>query len=366
MLSFVARCVPVRFGETLIDRRVPTQDGRWHRLGELIPRRIGIVKDASCVPERLFPLDGGERDDLCNMVRPVLLGRVLDHVTAIALVEIHVDIGHLLTARVQEPLEDEAELDRVEGGDRQAVRHDRSRGAPPSRAGADATFLCVLDQIPHDEEVRGETHFGDDAKFVVNPLALDVVERAVTHPSTLHHKMAQVGIDVVPLGNIELRQQDLPELDLKIGAFGDPQCVVRGTRILIAGEQVAHLCSGLDVELLGVELEPVLVRLDRPRLDAEQRIVCVCFMGMGVMGVVRCKQRCIDRLCDLQQVGHDLALSGDAVVLQFDEVVVAPEDVLVHRCCCQRRIEVTLLGRLIVIGCIIDTEQLRDVTTEAP
>jgi len=55
------------------------------------------------------------------VVRAVALGCVLDHVAPVALVEVHVDVGHLDAARVEEALEEQVVLDRVEVDDLEAV-----------------------------------------------------------------------------------------------------------------------------------------------------------------------------------------------------------------------------------------------------
>jgi hypothetical protein len=62
-------------------------------------------------------LDRGEGHDLRDVVPAVAVRRVLDHVGAIALVEVHVDVGHLLPTRVQEALEEQVVADRVEVDD---------------------------------------------------------------------------------------------------------------------------------------------------------------------------------------------------------------------------------------------------------
>ena len=86
-------------------------------------------------------LDGGERDDLRDMVGAVALGRVLDHLAAVAGVEVHVDVGHRLAARVEKALEEQVVADGVDAGDAQAVGDARPRRAPPP--GTDADAACA-------------------------------------------------------------------------------------------------------------------------------------------------------------------------------------------------------------------------------
>ena len=49
---------------------------------------------------------------------------------------------------------------------------------------------------------------------------------------------------------------------------------------------------------------------------------------MGVVGVVRGEDRRVDLASDLEQLWVGGALLGDALILQLDEEVVAPENVL--------------------------------------
>ncbi len=119
-------------------RRVAPHDQRRHELGDLVADEVRVAEHACGVAHRGPRLDGGEGDDLRDVVPPVALGRVLDHLAAVAGVEVHVDVGHLLAAGVEEPLEQQVVLDGVDVDDAQAVRHARSRRAPPARTHADA------------------------------------------------------------------------------------------------------------------------------------------------------------------------------------------------------------------------------------
>jgi hypothetical protein len=80
------------------------------------------------------------------------------HVAAVALVEVHVDVGHLLAARVEEPLEEQVVADGVEVDDLQAVGHAAPGGRPPARARPGCPTPGEADQVPHHQEVGGEAH----------------------------------------------------------------------------------------------------------------------------------------------------------------------------------------------------------------
>ena len=128
------------------------------------------------------------------------------------------------------------------------------------------------------------------------------------------------------LGDREVRQLRLAELDLDVGPLGDPERVV--ARLGHLAEQPAHLVRGLQVVLVAVELEAVGVAHQRAGLHAQQGVVGLVVLAVGVVAVVGGQQRRLDLAGDLEQLRVGAVLLGDAVVLQLDEEVVAPEDVL--------------------------------------
>ena len=99
----------------------------------------------------------------------VALGRVADHLAPVALVEVHVDVGHLLATGVEEPLEEEVVADRVEVDDPEAVGDAAPGRRSATRADPDPALAGEADEVPDHEEVRREAHVRDDAELVVEP-----------------------------------------------------------------------------------------------------------------------------------------------------------------------------------------------------
>ena len=203
-------------------RRVAAHDQRGHQLGDLVADGVGVPEHPRRVAHRGPRLDGGEGDDLRDVVPAVALGGVLDHLAAVAGVEVHVDVGHLLAARVQEALEQQVVADGVDVGDAQAVRDARARRAPPPGTHADPTRAGVTEEVPHDQEVGGEAHRLDDAQLELDALEhLGAGRDAVAVLRALDAELAQVGVFVVTLRRGERRQHRVAELDLDVGALGD-------------------------------------------------------------------------------------------------------------------------------------------------
>ena len=147
-------------------RDVLAHDRRRHRLGDPLAHHERIAEHPAGVLDRRLGLDGAVGDDLADPLLAVGLGGVADHVAASALVEVEVDVRHGDALWVEESLEQQAVLDRVELGDAQRPGDRRAGGAAAAGTDADAVLLGVPHQVGDDEEVAGEAHLGDDADLV--------------------------------------------------------------------------------------------------------------------------------------------------------------------------------------------------------
>ena len=153
-------------------RDVLAHHRRRHDLGDPVAHRERVAEHPGGVLDRLLGLDRAVGDDLRDPVLAVLLGGVADHVAAPALVEVQVDVGHRDALGVEEPLEQQPVLDRVELGDAQRVGDHRRR--PPSRGRGRPGCRCsraCRHEVGDDEEVAREAHLDDDAELVLRLLA---------------------------------------------------------------------------------------------------------------------------------------------------------------------------------------------------
>ena len=113
-----------RFGQRHVERRRDL-------LRDLVDVRKRHLEDAPDVAHHRLGLHRSERDDLRDVLAAVLPGDVVDDLAAAPLAEVDVDIGQRHALGIQEPLEDEVEVDRVDVGNPQAVARPGCR--PPIR-----------------------------------------------------------------------------------------------------------------------------------------------------------------------------------------------------------------------------------------
>ncbi len=323
-----------RLHERLLDGGLAAEHRRRVHLAEAVPDTRRVAQDAGPVADPLLPLDGLERHDLRDMVGAVPLGDVADDLVAPALVEVHIDIGHLLALGVEEALEDQPVAQRVEVGDAEAVGDHRAGRRAASGPHADPVLPREADQVPDDHEVPGEAHRGDDRELVVQALADLGRDRPVATLGALVHELAQVRLEVLAFGRLEPRHVEdvffvhecLLEVWDELDRLRDLQCGVACLRVV--AKEVAHLLRGLDVELLGVELQPLRVGEELPLLlDAEQHVVRARVGLLRVVGVVRGHERQPEILRERDQPRRHRVLVGQIVVLELDVEGALGEDV---------------------------------------
>ena len=284
--------VPFGAGQAGGQRGVAAHEQGRHGLGDLVAHDVGVAQHPGGIAHRGPRLDGGEGDDLGHVVGSVPFGGVLDHVAPVPLVEVHVDVGHLDPARVEEPFEEQVVADGIDVDDLEAVGHAASGGRSPAGSDPDPPRAGEADQVPHHQEVGGEAHVGDHAELVVesgHDLGGDGV--AVTVLGPLDTQVAEVGggpllvgVAAELVGHREPGEAGSPELDLHRRPFGDQQRVV--ARLGQLGEKVAHLGGRLQVVLLALELEPLGIVDEGPGLDAQEGVVGHVVLAMGVVAVV--------------------------------------------------------------------------------
>ena len=129
---------------------------------------VGVAQDAADVADRRPGEHRAERDDLGDVVVAVLAGDVGDDLVAPAVLEVDVDVGHRHPVGVEEALERQLVVDRVDRRDAEGVGHDRARRAAPAGR-LDPLLAGEADEVGDDQEVAGVAHRDDHAQLVVEP-----------------------------------------------------------------------------------------------------------------------------------------------------------------------------------------------------
>ena len=297
----------------------------WHQLGHHVHLGIGHVQGAAHVPDGAPGGHGAESDDLGHMVVAVLAADVLHHLAPSGIAEVHVDIRHGHALRVQEALEIQLILHRVDIGDMQAVGHHGTCGAASSRANGNARLTGIAHEVRHDKEIVGKAHFLDHVQLVFQLLAVGCLFLAVAALEALGAQLAEIRGGIVAGRQLEFRQMVLAKGEFQLAAVGDTLGVFH--RVGIAGEQLLHLLRGTEVEVLGLIAHAVLIVHGLAGLDAQENVMALGVLLPEIVGVVGADQRDTRLVVHPQQGAVNNGLVGNAVILQLQIEVALPQNV---------------------------------------
>ena len=223
-------------------------------------------------------LHGPEGDDLSDGILTVLVFHVLDDLAPALVAEVDVDIRHRDPFWVEESLEEEPELQRVQVGDPERVGHDGARRRTSPRPYRNAVASRPVDEAPGDEEVTGIPGLGDDTELVVEPL-LNGLREGVT--IALLRAFRSQKDQVLVLIRMVCRQRELRKmvalLEAEVHLVRDLEGVLE--HIGPVRKALGYLRCTLEVEALVVAHAPRVAPV-LPEADAQQHIVGFMILGM--------------------------------------------------------------------------------------
>ena len=189
-------------------------------LGDAVDLAVAQAQDAAHVADGGAREHRAEGDDLGDVVAAVLARDVVDHLAAARVLEVDVDVRHGHAIRVEEALEGQLVLDRVDRRDAQRVGHDRARRAAAA-GGRDLLLAGEAHEVGDDQEVGGVAHRDDHAELVVEPLLERFRHLAVALAQAALALGAQPRLDRVAIGHGEIGQARLAQRQLEIRHLGD-------------------------------------------------------------------------------------------------------------------------------------------------
>ena len=237
-------------------------------------------------------------DDLGHTVIAVLVDDVVQYLVAPVVLEVHVDVRHFLAFHVQEALEDETVLQRINVGDAKGVQHDAGGGTAP-HAEHYVALAHEIDDVPHDQEIVGEAGIADNLQLIAQPLHRSAFftpggSVRVAAPESLLADLGQVFVGVHAAGGLVARQVGLPELQRNVAHIGDYAGIgqrLGGNVPGQADEQRLHLLRTLDIVGVVLHPQPLFVPDRSVGLDADVDVLQVGLVLMHVVGVVGGHQR---------------------------------------------------------------------------
>ena len=134
------------------------------------PSRTLKPDDARHIAHHASRFHLAEGDDLRDATLAVFLPDVFEHFAAARFAKIHIDIRRRNALGIEEPLEDQSVLQRIDIGNSEDIGDDRTRGRTATRSDRNAALFREMDEVPDDEEITDKTRLLENIDFVVEPL----------------------------------------------------------------------------------------------------------------------------------------------------------------------------------------------------
>ena len=135
----------------------------------------------------------------------------------------------------------------------------------------------------------------------------------------------KVAARCVALRHFEFRKRVRNMFDLDVAAGGDVESP--SERVRNFAEDLGHLLSGFEIELVCGELHAMRIAHGLAGLNAEQELLGVGILVMQVVTIVGGDEGNARFLGEAEQIPVDTYLDGQALVLDFEEEVALAEDV---------------------------------------
>ena len=299
-----------------------------YHAGDAVNVAVAHAQGAPHVAQGSLRAQGAEGDYLGHPVVAVLVDDIVQHLIAPVVLEVHVNVRHLLALHIEEALEDQAVLQWVNVGDAEAVEDDAGRRAAPD-AEQDVALADEPDNVPHHQEVVGETGVADDLQLV--PQALHGIGRGVgiAAPEALLADLGQVFVGVHAAGRLVAGQVGLAELQRHVAHIGDHAGVGQGFPSDGGGQvgkYLLHLIGALDVVGVILHSQPLFVADGGVGLDADVDVLQVGLVLVDVVSIVGHHQRELGILSEAQQsLVYLLQLRDVLMALEFQVIAVSEQ-----------------------------------------
>ena len=327
-----------------------------HQLGEPVAQAIREIQHAADISDHALGSHGAKGGDLRHVLLAIMVAHIFDNTLASVLAEVHVEVGHGNAFRIQEALEQQFITQRIEVGNAQRIRHQRTGAgaAPrPHRHAVGKLFVAErfgpADEVGHDQEVAGKLHVDDGVDLEIQPRlvfrhlgrALRLVRIQVQHTplQAALRFAAQKVIQCLAVGCGEIRQVRLAQFQREVAALGDLHAVLQRLRQI--GEQLRHLGLCLEILLLGELFHTALVVQHIAFGDTHTRLVRLEIVDAQELHRVRGNHRQRQLGGQLHRIAQMRFFARRAVALHFQIKAVGKQPgIFLRGNFCARRIAV--------------------------
>ena len=193
----------------------------WNHLGDGVYLGIRHVQNTAYITDHTAGCQSTEGNDLNHAVIAIFPPYIIDNFLSSFKAEVHINIRHGYSFRIQETLKEKIIPDRIQLGDPKCIGNQASCGGTSSRADHDIIVSGIFDEVPHNEEVIYISHVFDGGQLIIQAFFQCIGYRMITLFQPFMAKLVQILPGGQSVGHIIFRQLGHAEFDLHVAAQRD-------------------------------------------------------------------------------------------------------------------------------------------------
>ena len=302
-----------------------------HHFSNAVAGLVGQAGDPAHIPDHASGGHGAEGDNLSHMVGTVAAGDVINHFLTAFLAKVNVKVWHGHPLGIQKPFKQQLIPQRVDIGNADGVGGNAPGTRATPRSHRYVPAAGIADKIPDNQIVVHISHLSDDAQFIIQPLhrffgrwvAVALLKSFLTDP-------AEKGFIILLPRHLKVWQFCDSKFKIKVTTGRNLYCILNGAGIF--PQQRLHFIPGFHVKFLGRKFQRASLCHGGAGLDTNQHLLVCRFLLVKVMAVIGGHQFHPFFPGKLSQQRKNPLLLRNAVVLQFNEVILSEEVVVKGHC----------------------------------
>ena len=201
---------------------------------------LGIrhVQYTSHIPDHTTGSQCTKGNDLHYTVLTVFANHVIDHFLPALKTEVHINIRHGYSFRIQETLKKQIVTDRIQLGDPQGISNQASSCRTSARSYHDLMIPCIFNKVPHDQEIIHVSHIFDCGKLIIQTAFQLFCHRIVSFFQAFPAQLIQIFPGGISIRHIISGQLCVAELNIHVAPLCDLVCIFQSLRRI--GKQCCH------------------------------------------------------------------------------------------------------------------------------
>ena len=204
-----------------------TRNLSWDHFGNGIYLCIWHIKDTSHITDNSPGCQGTEGNNLNHTVFAVFAHNVIDYFLSSLKSEIHINIRHRYTFRIQKTLKQKVIFDGIQQSDSQCVRYNTPCSRASSRSYLDPVLPCIMDEIPYNQEIIYVSHILNGGKLVLQTFPKFWGNRIVKSIQAFETELVQVFPGSITIWHVKARQLGNAEFNFHMAALCDLMSILQ-------------------------------------------------------------------------------------------------------------------------------------------